>query len=63
MTKTIIKNAKGYAGKYVATNSFNDRKVVASGKDPCAVRQKAIKKGHISPVVFFVPCKNTIHIY
>ena len=63
MAKAIIDNAENYAGKYVATNSFNDKKVVTSGKDPGVVRQKAISKGHASPVVFFVPCKNTIHIY
>lgn len=61
--KSIINDGKKYAGKFVATSSFNDKKVVASGKNPCDVRKQAIDKGHTSPVVFFVPSKNTIHIY
>jgi hypothetical protein len=61
--KSIINNGGKYAGKFVATRSFNHKAVVASGKDPGGVRQKAIDKGCKSPVVFFIPRKNAIHIY
>jgi hypothetical protein len=62
-TVRIINNAKKYAGKYVATASFNDKKVIASGKDASKVRKQAIDKGYKSPVMLFIPRKNTIHIY
>ena len=61
--KSIISSGKKYAGKFVATRSFNDKKVIASGKNPSDVRKEAIDQGHKSPVVFFVPSKNAIHIY
>jgi len=54
---------QNYGGKFVATGSFNDKTVVASGRDPTKVREAAIKQGHTSPVVFFIPNKNSIHIY
>ena len=60
--KKIIKNAGRYAGKFVATSSFNDKNVIAFGIDPQKVIEKAEKKCD-SPVVFFVPEKNTVHIY
>ncbi len=44
-----------YAGKYVALISFSDRTVLASGNDPEKVYERAEKKGHKSPLVFFVP--------
>ena len=53
---------KECSGKYVATRSFNDKKVIASGKDPEKVIAKA-EKICKSPVIFFVPRKNAIHIY
>lgn len=62
-TKPLTNDGRKYAGKFVATGSFNDKTVVASGKDPLKVREKAINSGHASPVVFFVPAKNSIHIY
>jgi len=61
--KLITNDGKKYAGKFVATSSFNDKTVVAAGKDPLKVRKEAINKGHTSPVVFFVPDKNSMHIY
>lgn len=60
--KKLIKNGHRYRGKFVATSSFNDKKVIASGVDPQKVIEQAEKKCD-SPVVFFVPKKNAIHIY
>jgi len=60
--KKLINNANKYRGKFVATSSFNDKKVIAFGIDPQKVAEKAEKKCD-SPVVFFVPKKDTVHIY
>jgi hypothetical protein len=61
--KPITNNGRKYAGKFVATGSFNDKTIVAAGKDPLKVREKAIGNGYKCPVVFFVPEKNSMHIY
>jgi len=61
--KKLINGGKRYEGKFVATESFNNKTVVASGKNPDAVIARAAEKGCKSPVVFFVPDRNTIHIY
>ncbi len=60
--KRLVKNASRYRGKFVATSSFNDSTVIASGVDPQKVVEQAEKKCD-SPVVFFVPKKDAIHIY
>lgn len=60
--KKLINNGHKYRGKFVATSSFNDKKVIASGTDPQKVIKDAEKKCD-SPVVFFVPKKNAIHVY
>ena len=60
--KRLINNGQKYRGKFVATSSFNDKNVIASGTDPQKVIARAEKKCD-SPVVFFVPKKNAIHIY
>jgi len=52
-----------YEGKYVATATFNDKKIVASGDSPIIVLQKAIKAGFAEPVVFFVPENDTLFLY
>jgi hypothetical protein len=52
-----------YQGKYVATKSFNNNKIIASGKDPIKVRQEAIKSGAKSPVVVYVPESTMIYIF
>ena len=59
----LIKDGDKYGGKYVATKSFKDNKVVCFGPDPKKVYDKAIKMGIDDPVVFFVPKKGMIHIY
>jgi len=52
-----------YQGKYIATKSFNARKVIAFGNDPIKVRKKAIENGAESPVVVYVPKSTTIYIF
>jgi hypothetical protein len=59
--RTIVKNSK-YTNCYVATPTFNDNRVVAHGKNPNKVRQKAKDAGYKQPVVTFVPKENTINI-
>jgi len=58
----LVKN-KRYEGKYVAFRSFNDRRVVASGKNPSDVLNKSKKKGAKTPVLVFVNKDNTAYIY
>ena len=48
------KNNKKYQGKYIATKSFIDTTVVASGKDPIKVYDRAVKKGIKNPVIDYV---------
>jgi hypothetical protein len=63
MGTAILKDdGKKYGGKFVAIRSFNNNEVLCSGKDPAAVFSRAKKKAK-NPVVFYVPQKNTIHIY
>ncbi len=52
-----------YQGKYIATKTFNARKVIASGNNPMKVRKEAIKNGAKSPVVVYVPKSSTIYIF
>ena len=54
---------KSYSGQYVATKSFNDKEVIASGESPETVLQKARDIGITTPVVFFVPKHDTINVY
>jgi len=58
-----IPTSKKYQGKYVATATFNECKVLSSGKDPAQVRQKAIDKGIKSPVVVYVPKSTMTYIF
>lgn len=58
-----IPTDKKYQGKYVATATFNESKVLSSGKDPIEVRQKAVEKGVKSPVVVYVPKSTMTYIF
>lgn len=63
MENILIKeDGTDYSGKFVATKSFNDKEVVASGRKASSVIRKAKKKGYDSPVIFFVP-KRIPYIY
>lgn len=61
--KPLVKDGERYGGKYVATKSFADKKVVSHGDDPVMVYNDAKKKGHEDPVVFYVPPKGMVQIY
>ena len=59
----LIKDGEKYGGKYVATRSLKDKRVVSSGEDMAKVYADAKKKGVKAPVVFFVPQKGMVSIY
>jgi hypothetical protein len=59
----LITNGAKYQGKYVATRSFKNKKVLCAGKDPLKVFNRAKKQGASNPVVTFIPQKGIIHIY
>jgi hypothetical protein len=49
-----------YAGKYVATPSFNDRTVIAVGKSWATVQTEARRKGVQQPVVIYVSARDSV---
>jgi len=63
MAIQLLINSEKYSGKYVATRSFKDKKVVTYGQNPIVVLKRAVKKGAANPVVFYIPPKNMVHIY
>lgn len=60
--KSAAKEGK-YAGKFVAIKSFNNKTVVASGRNPMSVRTAAINHGCKSPVVMYIPKDKMYHIF
>ncbi len=48
-------DAPKYHGKYVAFVSFDNRTVVAHGKNPWRVIKKARRRGIENPVIYRVP--------
>lgn len=61
--QVLIKDAEKYRGKYVAKKSFQHKSVISVGDDPVTVHGKAKEKGVDEPVIFYVPEKESIHIY
>ena len=59
----LVSNQKRYSGKYVATRSFKNKKVIASGTDPLKVYERAKKLGVREPVLLYVPEKDEVLIY
>ncbi len=59
----VMVNNRKYMGKYVVIQSFNHRAVIASGKDPIEVMDRAERKGFKNPLVIFVPPKGVVNIY
>jgi len=59
----LVKEANKYGGKFVATRSFKDKKVITSGDDIAEVYEAARAKGAKDPVVVYVPRKNEVHVY
>lgn len=62
-TNELVKNSEKYCGKWVATKSFWDNDVVCSGRNPKVVYVKAKRAGLVSPIVLYIPEKNSIHVY
>lgn len=59
----VLVKGKKYVGKYVAMVSFNKKAVVASGKDPIDVRNRAERKGVDCPVIMYVPPKDAFNVF
>lgn len=59
----LVNDAEKYSGQYVATRSFTDKAVVASGKDPLKLIAEVKDLGVEDPVVFFVPKEDVVQIY
>ena len=51
----LVSNQKRYSGKYVATRSFKNKKVIACGTDPLKVYERAKRLGVREPVLLYVP--------
>jgi len=62
MEQILIKENK-YNGRYVAIKDFDDTAVIADGKDPKEVYDKALKQGYSNPVILFIPAKDMVQIY
>jgi hypothetical protein len=62
MEQVLIKENK-YNGRYVVIKDFGDSTVIADGKDPKEVYDKAVKQGYSNPVIFFIPAKDMVQIY
>jgi hypothetical protein len=54
---------KKFGGKYVATKSFTDTEVIASGKNPIKVYDKAVKMGIKEPVIDYVFKEGVTYIF
>ncbi len=59
----ILVNDPKYAGRYVAIKDFNDKAVLADGKDPKEAYDLAVKRGSKDPLILFVPVKGMVQIY
>ncbi len=59
----LVHNADKYTGKYVATRSFRNKKVISFGTDPLKVYAKAKKLGAREPVILYIPRKEEVLIY
>lgn len=62
-TNVLVKDSEKFGGKFVATRSFENKKVLSHGTDPAKVFNEAKEKGVKDPVVFYVPQKNITQIY
>lgn len=54
---------KKFGGKFIATKSFKSSEILASGKDPSEVYDKAIKKGATEPVIDYIHEEGVICLY
>ena len=63
MKSQVLCADKRYEGKHVVLESFNSRKVVASGSDPVVAISKAREKGYDEAVLVFIPEKDAVFVY
>jgi hypothetical protein len=63
MPNVLVKDGEKYGGKYVATRSFKDRKVITFGTDPVRVYKRAKKMGAKDPVIVYVHKKGMVNVY
>jgi len=56
-------DAEKYGGQYIAIASMEDRKVLASGKDPGVVLDEAKSRGTANPILVFVPEKDAVLLF
>ncbi len=61
--RMLVKDGRKYSGKYVATKSFKDKKILCAGTNPVKVVQEAKRLGAKDPVLIFVPKEGIVHIY
>ena len=61
--KRVLVNDKKYEGKYVAFDSSKGKKIVASGKNPGTLIEKARKLGVSIPAIVFVAKGNVAYSY
>jgi hypothetical protein len=54
---------KKYGGKYIATKSFTDTEIIASGTNPLKVYDEAKKSGAENPVIDYVPKEGMVCIF
>lgn len=59
----LVKDGEKYGGKYVATKSFKDKRVISVGIDPAKVHKEAKSKGAEDPVIVFIPKKGMVNVY
>ncbi len=59
MEKYILVKEKGHHGKYVALRSFFDSTIVASANSVETTLTSAREQGFDSPVIIYVPKKNS----
>ncbi len=59
----LVNNGEKYGGKYVALQSYTNKDAISFGTNPVEVYEEAKKKGVTDPVLFYVPEKDSIHIY
>jgi len=62
-TIQVLVNEKCYQGKYVALDPSKHKGVIASGRNPGAVIEKARKFGVDVPAIVFVPREDVAYIY
>ena len=56
-----IAAGKQYLGKYVATVSFHNKRVVACGDTRSQARTAAAREGHSHPVIVYIPDTKSVN--